>query len=972
MSIFIPVDDVYMINRNLFFTDGNPVRPFGRTRRGLAACICSIGIISGIMAGCESEPVVYTPPPEPPPSASSVVPAEDDVWTLLAKGEGDKARPFFLGEVDINARDSLGRTALHIAAENEDSFLAAFFISLGAEVDALDREQRTPLAISTEKLDAPTARVLAASGADIHFPMKNNTSPARTAVRQNGEFLSAFLFPRGLSSIDASGRTILHIAAEAGSASAVDAILKVDNNYAQKDNLGKTALDIALERSDSRDHAETAEYLILAGAVSDNPLFGYFAPAVRTSNYNIRSADGMAPLHYIAREGYMGYLCYMVEKKADVNIKNASGATPLHEAARSGNVMLMETLLDNGAEINTQDAKGNSALHIAVPPATHLAAINLFLGRGANPNLRDVHGDSPLHIAIVLNRQTEIIRTLLAGGADVTIRDVDGKTPLYLAVEYNRGQYIPLLLSFRADIFAEDNGGISPFEKALRENAAMAFPLITAETVQQNDSAGNTLLHIAVSAGGSTAILKEIIARNAAINARNKAGDTSLTIAVRNDAQEAGELLLNHGANIFAANAAGESPLYLSFPPPGKSASELRQWMLTPQTLGARDGLGNTALHYAAQWRFDTWIPFLVELGAKTEAANATGETPLFTAVKYDSPSTIIVLIDNGALLSGRDTLGNSVLHAAVRWHAINAANTLIDLGLDVNCHALNGKTPLHDSIRLGMLDIEILLLKRGADIEIRDAEGNTPFMEAVFAGNPAIMEQLTSMGADPNTRNFRGDTPLHIVAAAERADLATLLLGWGASIHAKNSRGRTPFQNALATSPRLVRTLLTKDRLFASDDNGSSVLHIAIQERASLPIIKTILDLGARLSSVDSEGRTPLRLAVDMNLWDSAKLLADSGTDVYITARDGKSAAELSLVKGEAGIKALFSGKAIDSKDSSGNTILHYAARQGNTLMITQLLSLGASKGTKNIAAESPADIAMRWKHPDAAALLY
>jgi len=940
-----------MMSRNFFF----------------AALVCGMGIISGILAGCKSEPVVVTAPPTP----STVVIVEDDVWTLLARGQGEKARPFFMGKVDVNATDNLGRTPLHIAAENQDPVLAAFFITLGAKPDALDRDKRTPLAISAEKLDAPTAKVLVSAGADIHFPMKNNNSPARIAVEENGDFLQAFLTPQALSKTDPSGRTILHIAADAGNASAVDTILKTDNNFSQKDKEGKTALDIALERSDSRNHAETAEYLILAGAVSDNPLFGYFAPAVRSSNYNIRSADGMAPLHYIAREGYMGYLIFMLEKNADVNIKNASGATPLHEAARSGNVMLMEALLNKGAEINTQDAKGNSALHIAIPPATQLAAIKLFIGRGANPNLRDEYGHSPLHIAIMLNRSEDIIRALLSGGADITIRDVDGKTPLYIAVEYNRGLHIPLLLSFRSDIFAEDNKGISPFEKALRENESMVFPLINEDTIHQNDSAGNSMLHITVAAGGNTTVIKEIIARNISINTRNKAGDTSLTIAVRLNEEEAGVLLLNHRADIFAANAKGESPLFLTFPPPEENPNELRKWMLTPQTLSARDGLGNTALHYAAQWRFDTWIPFLIGLGAKTEAANATGETPLFTAVKYDSPSTIRVLIENGAILSARDTLGNSTLHAAVRWHAVNAANTLLDLGMDINCHALNGKTPLHDSIRLGMMNIEILLLKRGADIEVRDAEGNTPFMEAVLSGYPAIMEQLTAMGADPNTRNFRGDTPLHIVAAMERTDVAILLLEWGASIHAKNARGRTPLQIAFASSPRLVRTFLTKDRLMSSDDNGSSPMHIAVQERASVSVIKIILELGARLSSVDSEGRTPLRLAVDMNLWETAKLLADSGTNVFITARDGKSAAEISLVKGEEGIRALFSGKAIETKDSSGNTILHYAARQGNTSLITQLISLGASKGIRNIAAESPADIAMRWKHPEAAALL-
>jgi len=940
-----------MIRRNLFF----------------AASICAIGILAGILTGCESQ----GQPVETPLQPKVVV--EDDIWTLLAKGETEKAKALFMGKVDVDATDSQGRTPLHYAAENSDSFLAAFFITLGANPDVPDNKQRTPLTISAEKLDAKTAAILVGNGANIHQSMDGGNSPARIAIQENGEFLAAILTPASLASVDSTGKTILHLASEAGNAAAVSTILKAGaNNIALKDKNGKTVLDLALDRTDSNKHAETAVQLILAGAVSVNPLYKYFAPAVKSSNYNIRSADGMTPLHYIAREGYIGYLTFVLENGADANIKNASGASPLHEAARSGNIEMMRTLLDNGADIKAQDAKGNSVLHIAVPPESHLEAINLFLSKGANINLRDEHGDSPLHIAILLNRNENIIRTLLSKGADVTIRDIDGKTPLFLAVERGRTNYIPILLENRSDIFAVDNKGITPFKRAYYEDPKIVFSLITRETVFQNDSNGNTILHLATEYDVYTEIISRILDLGASIDARNKAGDTSLTIAVRKDEKDAGRLLLSRGADIFAANAKGESPLYLTFLSPERRNWTLRQWMLDPETLSARDGLGNTALHYIAQWRFDSWIPYLVMIGAEIEAANATGETPLFAAVKQDSPSTIKVLIDNGASLFARDTLGNSLLHAAVRWQAINGAKTLLDQGLDINCHALNGKTPLHDSIRWSMSDMEALLLMRGADIEIRDAEGNTPFMEAVLAGNLSSMERLFKRGADTKTRNFNGDTTLHITASMDRTDLSALLLAWGVSIHARNAQDRTPLQNAINTSPSLVRIFLTMaDRLNSSDDFGSTPLHIAVQEKALPAIIKTIIDLGASQSMVNAEGCTALRLAVELGQLDTAHLLANSRSDVFAVARDGKTPAEAALSKGADAVKALFSGPAINARDSSGNTVLHYAAKQGDPSLVSLLISLGANKAVKNISSESPADIALRWKNQEAAALL-
>jgi ankyrin repeat protein len=906
-------------------------------------------------------------PPEGQEKTSTPVMEEDDVWSLLEKGETDKAKAFFLGRTDVNARDGLGRTPLHLAALNMDPGLASFFISMGAEVDAKDNENRTPLAISTEKKDASTARILTAAGANIHTPMGGSGSPANTAVIAGGDFLSALLNPASLVSTDAGGRTILHLAALSGSVSSIESILSSGKYEVLRDKDGKNPLDLALERPDSRNHMECAERLILAGAYSENPLFAYLAPAARSSNYNIRTADGSAPLHFAAREGFTGLISFLIGRRAEINVKNTSGTTPLHEAARSGNIQAMRMLLAEGADPNVQDAKGNTVLHVAVPLESHREALSMFLTYGANPKLRDNHGDSPLHIAVTLNRGPDIIQILLGGGADVSIRNIDGKTALYLAVQENRLNLVPLLLAYGSDIFAADDAGVTPFERALKENTSILAALINPDTALQNDSMGNTMLHAAVKNNADVKIIGLILDNKTPVNVRNKEGETALHLAVRQNNEDTGILLLSRGADIFAPNAQEKTPLYLAF----YSSGGLRKWAINPLTLEAKDGLGNGILHFAAQWKADAYIPYIIKQGANTEASNAAGETPLFIAVKYNRPTSVRTLLNNSASMASRDTQGNTVLHAAVRWNTRDTAEVLIDAGMDINVHAANGKTPLHDAVRLGIVNLETLLVQRGANLEVRDNDGNTPFMEAVAAGYPASMERLADIGADPLTRNIHGNTPLHIAVAMERSDMVNLLLGWGASIHARNAQGRTPFQTAMVTSPRMVSTLLTKDRIHMTDDNGASPITIAIQEDAGPAMVKIIIDQDARVNSVDAEGRSPLRLAADKKAWDLVKLLADAGSDPFIIAGDGKTAAEIALAHGEQGVQAMFSGRAIHCKDASGNTILHYAAREDNPDLIALLLEFGANKSVKNIAAESPADIAQRWNRIETAALL-
>lgn len=933
-----------------------------------------IGLFSLLLGSCAGNAVRETPQVEPAVAADEKIEKndDDDVWSLLDRGETDLARKKFLGEVDVKARDSQGRTPLHAAAEQKSWELASFFIAMGAEVDAEDSLGRTPLDISTGKLDSATARVLVEAGANIHHPINEISSAAREAIKEKGDFLKFILTAASIQAADGNGRTILHLAALEGDAEAVAIILKTGPEVNKRDNAGKTALDLAFINTRKKSYAETAEYLILEGGRSESSIYAYFAPAVRSSNYNIRQGDGLTPLHYATREGHPGYVLHLLDKRADINVKNASGATPLHEAARTGNIEIMKILIAGGANVNLQDAKGNSVMHLAIPQEVHQEALSLLLVHGATPNLRDEHGDSPLHIIITLNRNTDILQTLLKGGADVNVHNVEGKTPLYLAVQGNRTAYIPLLLQYRSDIFAVDNEGITPFELALRDRRAALPALITEETVLQNDSMGNTALILATMNRADPQIIALILDRRALVNARNKEGDTSLHIAVRFNSAENGLILIARGADLFAPNAKGENPIYLAFFPGRDYPPGVREWMFTTGALEARDGLGNTILHYIAHWRLDAYIPMIVQKGAATEAANATGETPLFVAVTVDSASTVQALINAGASSVNRDSLGSTALHAAVRWNASHAAEALIAAGVDINAHAMNTKTPLHDAVRLGIRDLETLLVRRGANLEVRDGDGNTPLMEAVAMGYTAAIERLTDAGADPSIRNNRGDTPLHIAVALERTDTVNQFLALGCSIHAKNAQGKTPFRIALNnSSARMVSTLLTKDRIYTVDDEGRSPLHIALLERTTPAVIQTIISQGGRVSRTDAEGRTPLRIAVDMNNWDAARILAEADSDPFAEAGDGKTPGGIALSKGHNAVQAIFSGKAIVAKDRMGNTILHHAAQYGNADIIALLLDMGANKNIRNIASESPADVARRWNHPEIITML-
>jgi ankyrin repeat protein len=893
-----------------------------------------------------------------------------DIWALLRSGD-ERAPGYFLSEVEVNAVDPNGKTPLHYAAERQDAKLASFFISLGAKPDALDNNGQSPLGISVENNDPAVAAAIVSGGANIHLQLANNNTAASLALTKSPALFKALLTPASIASVDSSKKNVLHLASIAGNVQAVTGILEILPSSSASinalDNSEKNALDYALNRPDSRNHIDIAEQLILSGANSDNPIYAYFGPAARSSNFNIRRNEGLAPIHHAIMNNHAGLISFLFDKNVDINIKSSSGATPLHEAMRTGNIDNINMLLEKGANVNAVDAKGNTPLHTGIPSHVHREVVTILLNKGADPNLRDEHGDTPLHIAVILNRSNEIVQAILNGGSDVHIRNIDGKTPLYIAVQEGRTTLIPVLLSYGSEVFAADNSGVTPFDIAARTNDSAFNLLVVPETVNQRDAGGNTMLHAVVKNRGNPIQLSKILEHRAQVDARNSDGDTALHLAVRMNQRENGEFLISRAANIFSVNSSGESPLYLAL----SDSNGVREWIINPNTIIARDGLGNNMLHYAAQWGLNNAIPTIIRYGIPVNEGNATGETPLFYAAKTDSVPTIKTLLENNANLGARDTQGNSVLHAAVRWNAEKSAALFISSGIDINVYSLNGNTPLHDAVALGMSDIETLLIKEGANLEVRNVDGNTPLMEAVRGGIIPSIEKLIQNGADTSTRNIRGDTPLHIAVGLERLELVNILLRSNASIHARNTRNRTPFQLSLGISPRMVSTLLTANRINIPDDMGNSALHIALQERVSADIIRTIITQGARLNAVDNNGKSPLRVAVDMELWEQAKALSDAGADPFLSAVDNRTPAEISFAKGEVCTRALFSGRAINSMDSSGNTILHLAARYGNPETINILLQLGANRTIKNIASEKPFDIAIRWNKSENADLL-
>lgn len=239
--------------------------------------------------------------------------------------------------------------------------------------------------------------------------------------------------------------------------------------------------------------------------------------------------------------------------------------------------------------------------------------------------------------------------------------------------------------------------------------------------------------------------------------------------------------------------------------------------------------------------------------------------------------------------------------------------------------------------------DIAQLLLDKGAEVNAIDASGRSALMQAA---SKDIADVLLTAGADMETEHQQARSALSYVLMQERSstadariDIAHHLIKHNADLEAADSQGRTILMTAVwRNSVSVVRTLLTKVDLNATDLRGRNVLHHLCEDRdrskrmlGSLrDVDKSIVDLivGSKvhINVRDAfEGKTPLHRACERN-------------NVYL-------------------VNALLkrSQITVDTLDFRGKTALHVAAANAHDEILQALLQKGANAKTESDGGWTP-----------------
>jgi len=913
-------------------------------------------------------------------SACTTTQKELSVQELIMEGRFDEAKEIFKTKTDINATDENGDTALHVAARVNEADLVSFLIIKGADTELRNNDGDTALhvAIKNDAIDA--AKVLAIVHGDIFAKDASENTALELALEKGDIWYEAMITPQTGELRDVDGESIVHYFVKTRDEKAISRCIDVGVPLSVRDNYGLSPLNLAFKSADNAASIRIAAKLLLAGATPVRGDYAYFEDAVRTHNMILRFNDGQTPLHLATIDGHTGIVDYILKEQTSVRTQDIlaaqdiSGATPLHEAVRYGRGNIARLLIANGAKVNAMDSIGKTPILLIIPVDAQAEIYPLLLKQGANVNQKDMYGDTPLHVATLADSPVGTLSLLVSNGAVVNERNKEGVTPLALAIEAGHSAQVKFFAQNGADIYAEDMEGNTPLSKALEaETKDMLESLVTANNITSTDSSGNTALHIAVAKDAPIEYIRYLVEAGSDINARNKNGDSVLFITVQKNRRDAGDLLLEKNADIFATNTQNNSPLRLALTRGG----EIQDWLVNSKTLNSTDGSGNTPLHYASEWHLNNAIVSLIQKGAKVEAKNANGETAVYSAVKGgdESPSTINVLVNNGLVIDskdklGRDNLGNTPLHSAVKWSAFNTAKTLISLGVDVDAQNLSGKTALSDACRSAKKEMAVLLIRSGADINATDATGRTVLMDAISSNNEDMVRLLLGYKANANVQEMSGRNAYHEAALTGNVGIINMIRKAGGNPLSRDASGESPFSLVMNSNISAIQAVLGNDTSF-TDSDGNTPIHIAVEKRADAKTLTQLLNMGYPASQRNGKGETALNNAVNKNLNAQALVLLEYGADPYISTPSGENA--LTAVFKSKNTTILDAIVKYDSTktDRQGDGILHYAARFADREIVEHLIGQKLDKNARNISGESPSEMASRWGRKDIAELL-
>lgn len=526
--------------------------------------------------------------------------------------------------VDADARDDAGRTPLSwAAARGHELVVELLLLNNGVDINSQDGTGQTPLSWAAENgQQAVVKRLLACEDVDETSSSSLTSGNAHSRGTASIAATMTEKMKADAALADERGQTPLHRASQNGHVEVAKALLgcRTPAMSASREATSEEEATVGLDILNMRDASlKTPLHFAVLQSQTDcvRLLLGEAAriPA---------DMDSMTALHYAVSNSSEDMVLCFINTGISINIgvkrRSLLEAGADNEARRA-----LLNSNDAVVDCSTGRHRGLTALHYASLTGSNTMT-EFLLRNQANPNAASEFGETPLHLALK--------------------RDLSGATPwLGFSDRWSdstyRVEYILEILQ-EEDPEGEDDTEYHRTTSIIEECRASVLTSLLGDErtdVAARDDDGATALHnVMYGSSTSTDIVKRLVERGADIYARNNRGQTPLHLACLKSDAPAVATLLDHGADVGAADDMGVNCLHYAAQSrhskpvlPLLTAASTSHVGALPLAM-SRDLRGRNALHHLFTGRKHVDAPAvqsLLNLGVKCDELDNDGMSPL-------------------------------------------------------------------------------------------------------------------------------------------------------------------------------------------------------------------------------------------------------------------------------------------------------------------------------------------------------
>ncbi|XP_067662753.1 ankyrin-3-like [Haliotis asinina] len=367
------------------------------------------------------------------------------------------------------------------------------------------------------------------------------------------------------------------------------------------------------------------------------------------------------------------------------------------------------------------------------------------------------------------------------------------------------------------------------------------------------------------------------------------------------------------------------------------------------QILNRTGGYGYTPLTEAAKHGNVDTLKMLIRKGADVNMEDGKGFTALHRAAgRNGSVECVTALLEAGALVNKRASDSRTPLMEAER---LDIVQKLVAAKCDINATDEDGRSAVHNLAHYSSVDVLKFLCNKGCNIDQKDERGVTAYHRAAESGYLEVLKYLHKMNAKL-TVDVDGWSVLHYACCSvdETMEKVQFLVDTvKVPIDTRDEDGRTALYPAVQRGDAEVveflveRGLSIRDR----DKDGNTYMHAVFNRYSDHDeVVKFLFKANVDADLCNSEGNTPLHLALDSGLWslfeDHMMTLIDRTSKMNLRNHEGKTPLHLAAYSDNVTFlkRILDKGADRDIRDSDGCKAIDLVPEDGNGKAMKALLS--------------------------------